>query len=153
MWPGQGLSLVLEQCFSTCGSWSALGQLTLSQGSSKTTRRHRHYDLSQKQNYSYEVAMKIILWLRVITTWKTVLDRHSIRKVESHHLKSLWVQLLYSKDNHGPTDAQGARCEMGTGKLLESCFLPQNTTLLLFTLRFKEHFRGALNSNVATLMS
>ena len=36
------------------------------------------------QNYSYEVATKIILWLGVTTTWGTVLKGCSIRKVESH---------------------------------------------------------------------
>lgn len=37
-------------------------QITLSQGSSKTIRKHR------SANYSYEVATNIVLWLGVTTT-------------------------------------------------------------------------------------
>lgn len=33
---------------------------------------------------SHEIAAKIVLWLGVTTTWRTVLKDHSIRKVENH---------------------------------------------------------------------
>jgi hypothetical protein len=41
--------------------------------------RYLHYDSSQMQNYSYEVATKVILWLGVSTTWRNVL-KGCIRK-------------------------------------------------------------------------
>jgi hypothetical protein len=39
--------------------------------------------IHNEQNYSYAVAMKIILGLQVTTTWGTVLKGHSVRKVEN----------------------------------------------------------------------
>jgi hypothetical protein len=39
------------------------------------------------ENYSYEVATKIILCLGVITAWGTLLRGHSIRKGENHGSK------------------------------------------------------------------
>lgn len=55
----------LIQQVSTCKSRPLWGQVTLSQGSLKTIRRHRYfqYNSEQLQNYSFEAATKIIAWL------------------------------------------------------------------------------------------
>lgn len=42
----------------------------------------------KQQNYSYDIAIKIILWLEDTTTWRTVWKDCSMRKVESHC--SIW---------------------------------------------------------------
>ncbi|KRY99592.1 hypothetical protein T11_2101 [Trichinella zimbabwensis] len=46
--------------------------------------------LGDQMNFSqsYEVAVKIILWLRVTTTQGTALKGHSIRKAENHPSRS-----------------------------------------------------------------
>jgi hypothetical protein len=39
---------------------------------------------SQRQSYGYEVAAKTNLWLRVTTTWGSILKGLGIRRVENH---------------------------------------------------------------------
>ena len=46
--------------------------------------RYLHFDSKQQQNYSHEVATKIILQLGFTPTWGTVLKGLSIRKVGNH---------------------------------------------------------------------
>lgn len=60
--------------------------MTLSQGSSRTTGKHRnlYYDSNQQQNYSYKIAMKIMYSLG--SPQCDVLKGHGFMKVESHSL-------------------------------------------------------------------
>lgn len=44
---------------------------------------------------SYEAVPKIILCLRVTTTWETVLKGCSIRKAEDHRLRQLLIDLNF----------------------------------------------------------
>jgi hypothetical protein len=66
-------SCQLSQWFSTCESWPPLGAWPL--GISV---------IHKGSKISYEVAMKIILWWGVTTTWGTALKGYSVGKGENH---------------------------------------------------------------------
>jgi hypothetical protein len=65
---------------------SFVGQITLSQRSHIRYPAYQIFTLQfiRVENYSYEITMKIILWLGITTTRGTVLKGHSIRQVKNH---------------------------------------------------------------------
>jgi hypothetical protein len=64
--------------------------------------RHLHYDSPQQENYSYEVAMKVILcFAGITTTGATVWKSRSFRKVENHYsLQKATVLALAPSPTH-----------------------------------------------------
>ena len=99
---------VIEQWFSTCRFQASL--VTEWPFHRNCLRPPENTDIyvtihnSSKKKYSYEVAMKIVLWLGVSTAW-SVLKGRSIRKVENcclrwfGHCHFTWC-LVYNIPSH-----------------------------------------------------
>jgi hypothetical protein len=72
-----------------------------------------NYLKSTLQIYSYEIAMKIVLWLGVTTIWRTVLKGCRIRKAENHCSSGNKEQLLYLREaqtSRSTWKRQGSLC-------------------------------------------
>ena len=90
-----GCSLCQEQWFHQMGHDSFEGQTSLSPGSNIRYLAYQIFTFQYVtvENCSYEVAMKITLWLGIITAWGIAVKVLRIRKGEKHWPRA-WLRCL-----------------------------------------------------------